>query len=51
MKALLPVAAAQNGVRAHHWNFDSMPASGVSDDDVATVTAFVREVQRGNGIQ
>jgi hypothetical protein len=38
-------------VRAHHWNFGSMPpVSGVSDDDVATITAFVREVQRANGI-
>ena len=43
--------AVQNGVRAHHWQFGNMPPqSGLTPSDVANIVAFVREVQRANGI-
>ena len=43
--------AAQNGVRAHHWRFGDMPpVEGLTRADVATIVAYVREVQRENGI-
>lgn len=45
------VLAARQGVRAHHWRFGNMPAvEGVTDDDVAKITAYVRALQRANGI-
>ncbi|WP_322989477.1 cytochrome c [Hoeflea sp.] len=45
------VLAAKNGVRAHHWRFGDMPPrEGVSDSDVAKIIAYVRELQRANGI-
>lgn len=44
--------AAKNGVRAHHWRFGDMaPVPGVSPDDVAHITAYVRARQRRIGIQ
>ena len=44
--------AVKQGVRAHHWRFGNMPAvPGVSPDDTTKIIAFVREVQRANGIQ
>ena len=43
--------AAQRGVRAHHWRFGNMPAiEGVTRADVMMVAAYVRELQRENGI-
>ncbi len=43
--------AAQNGVRAHHWKFGNMPpVEGVTRADVMSITAYVRELQRANGI-
>lgn len=43
--------AAKNGVRAHHWRFGNMPAvEGVTDGDVKMIIAYVRELQRANGI-
>lgn len=43
--------AAKNGVRAHHWKFGNMPpVEGISDDEIAAIIVFVREVQRANGI-
>lgn len=43
--------AAAQGVRAHHWNFGDMQrVDGVTRSDVAKIVAFVREVQRHNGI-
>lgn len=43
--------AAQNGVRSHHWSFGSMPpVEGVTRADVMYITAYVRELQRANGI-
>ncbi len=43
--------AVENGVRPHHWRFGAMPPiEGLTRADVATIVAFVREVQRENGI-
>ena len=45
------VIAAARGVRAHHWCFGDMPAQpDVTPAEVKTIIAFVREVQRANGI-
>ena len=39
------------GVRAHHWKFGNMPAiEGLTRADVKVITAYVRELQRHNGI-
>lgn len=46
------VLAARQGVRAHHWRFGNMPAvEGITDEDVAKITAYVRALQRANGIE
>ena len=43
--------AAAQGVRAHHWPFGDMPpVSDVSQDDVSKIVAYVRTLQRANGI-
>ena len=43
--------AVRNGVRSHHWSFGDMaPVPGVSEDEVASIIAYVRELQRANGI-
>ena len=40
------------GVRAHHWPFGDMPpVEGLSRSDVAEIIAYVRELQRANGIR
>lgn len=45
-------AAVRYGSRAHHWKFGDMPpVAGVSADDVAHITAYVRQQQRLVGIQ
>lgn len=39
------------GVRQHHWPFGDMaPVDGLTRGDVAMVVAYVRELQRANGI-
>ncbi len=44
--------AAARGVRAHHWEFGNMPpVEGITRDEVALVTRYIREVQRANGIE
>ena len=44
--------AVQNGVRAHHWQFGNMPPQeGLTKGDVAGIIAYVRELQRANGIE
>ncbi len=44
--------AVRYGVRAHHWKFGDMPpVSGVSADEVAHITAYVRQQQRLVGIR
>ena len=39
------------GVRAHHWKFGNMPAvAGLTRAEVKFIIAYVRELQRHNGI-
>ena len=43
--------AVAQGVRQHHWTFGNMPPiEGLTRGDVAMITAYIREVQRANGI-
>lgn len=43
--------AAQNGVRAHHWEFGNMPpVEGLTRADLIYIVAYVRELQQANGI-
>ncbi|MBZ0130468.1 MAG: cytochrome c [Rhodobacteraceae bacterium] len=45
------VLAAQNGVRAHHWQFGNMPpVDGLTRSDIQFIARYVRELQRENGI-
>ena len=44
--------AVRRGSPAHHWNFGDMaPIEGLSDDDVAAITAYVRSVQEEQGFE
>lgn len=44
--------AVRNGVRAHHWRFGSMPPQdGLTGAEVKSITHYVRELQRANGIE
>ena len=44
--------AVKQGVRQHHWNFGNMPSiEGVGQGDVDAIIAYVRELQRANGIE
>ena len=44
--------AARHGVRAHHWKFGDMaPVPGVTEADVTAIIAYVRELQRANGVR
>jgi len=43
--------AVSLGVRAHHWPFGNMPAiEGLTRGDVTMIIAYIRELQRANGI-
>ena len=43
--------AAKNGTRAHHWKFGNMPpVEDISETDVKKIIAYVRKLQRANGI-
>lgn len=43
--------AMTQGVRAHHWPFGDMPAvEGLDPADVEPIIAYVRAIQRANGI-
>lgn len=43
--------AAAMGVRGHHWPFGDMPpVEGVTTGDVSMIIAYIRELQRANGI-
>ena len=45
------LVAVRNGVRAHHWRFGNMPpVDGLTEGDVKMIVAYVRELQRANGI-
>jgi mono/diheme cytochrome c family protein len=44
--------AALNGSRAHHWNFGEMPpVDGIAEEEVGKIVAFIRAVQRANGVE
>ncbi len=44
--------AVANGARAHHWSFGDMPpVDGLTGSDVANIVAYVRTLQRANGIE
>jgi mono/diheme cytochrome c family protein len=43
--------AAKNGVRRHHWKFGDMPPQPqVKEEQIAEIVAYIRELQRANGI-
>ncbi len=43
--------AVAHGVKSHHWQFGDMPpVEGLTRGDVAMVIAYIREIQRANGI-
>ena len=43
--------AVSHGVMSHHWQFGNMPpVPGLSRKDIAKIIAYVRELQRANGI-
>jgi mono/diheme cytochrome c family protein len=43
--------AAAQGVQAHHWRFGNMPAvEGITRGEVTLIIAYIRELQRANGI-
>ena len=45
------VQAAAIGVRAHHWKFGNMPPQQqVGEADIQAIIAYVRTLQRANGI-
>ncbi len=45
------ISAALNGVTSHHWDFGNMPKiEGVTRADIKSVVAFIRELQRENGV-
>lgn len=46
------VMAVRSGVRAHHWQFGSMPAveDTFTDAEIGSVVRYVRELQEANGI-
>lgn len=46
------VMAARNGVPAHHWPFGNMPPveQRLTDAEIGAIVAYVRALQRENGI-
>jgi mono/diheme cytochrome c family protein len=45
------LSAAKRGVSQHHWRFGNMPPlPQVSDEEVAAIVRYVRELQEANGI-
>ena len=43
--------AAASGVQSHHWRFGNMPpVEGLTRADVSQIIAYVRSLQRANGI-
>ena len=45
------VIAVKRGVRAHHWRLGDMkPVPEVTDEELANIIRYVRELQKANGI-
>ena len=45
------VAAVRVGVRQHHWKYGNMPRQPqITDRQIGQIIAYVRELQRANGI-
>ena len=43
--------AAKLGVQSHHWGFgDMLPVQGITRAEVQNIVAYIRELQRANGI-
>lgn len=43
--------AVAMGVRAHHWRFGNMaPIESIKKEEVTEIIAYIREIQRENGI-
>ncbi len=43
--------AATQGVPAHHWPFGDMPpVEDITEQEIASIVAYVRTLQRANGI-
>ena len=43
--------AATQGARAHHWQFGNMPpVAGITTRQIQDIVAYVREVQKANGV-
>ena len=46
------VAAVEEGVQPHHWTFGPMPAiPSLGRDEIEAITAYVRSVQREEGVE
>jgi len=44
--------AVQMGARQHHWKFGNMPPqTKIEEADIVKLTAYVREMQRANGVE
>lgn len=44
--------AVRRGVSQHHWRFGNMPPQPqVSDEEIAAIVQYVRELQQANGIK
>lgn len=44
--------AVMRGTRAHHWTFGDMPAQPhVTQEEIGPIVAYVRALQRANGIE
>ncbi len=45
------VMAAERGVASHHWPFGNMPpVSGITRAEISSIVAYIRALQRANGI-
>lgn len=45
-------SAIENGARAHHWSFGDMAAvSGLDDDEIEAVIAYIRQQQEEQGFE
>lgn len=46
------LVAIEVGARAHHWNFGDMPPiEGLTAEDIAAITSFVRSEQELRGLE